>query len=81
MPELHHRRPRRKQTICEMHRRMYRIIMRRDPDDELLPILRKAFDMGKKISNKLQCYRNKYGDEWWEAHKLDGGEIDAAQDD
>jgi hypothetical protein len=66
-----------RQTICEMHRRMYRIIVSRDPNDELIPLLRRAFDMGKKMGNRLRYHRDKHGDEWWELHKVDGGEIDS----
>jgi hypothetical protein len=67
--------PHKDQTICEMHRRMYRIIVSRDPNDELLPLLRKAFDMGKKMGNRLRYHKNQHGDEWWALHRADGGEI------
>ena len=73
--------PRNDQTICEMHRRMYRIIVARDPNDELIPILCKAFDMGKKMGNRLKYHKEKRGDEWWALHRADGGEIDAKKDD
>ena len=68
--------PRNDQTICEMHRRMYRILVARDPHDELIPLLRKAFDMGKKMGNRLKYHKERHGDEWWALHRADGGEID-----
>ena len=67
--------PRKDQTICEMHRKMYRIIVARDPNDELIPLLSKAFDMGKKMGNRLKYHKNQHGDEWWALHRADGGEI------
>ena len=63
------------QTICEMHRRMYRIIVARDPNDELIPLLLKAFDMAKKMGNRMKYHKENHGDAWWELHRADGGEI------
>ena len=63
------------QTICELHRRMYRELNRRNPKDPLIPLLQKAFDIGKKMNNKLRKYKNDYDDGWYEVHKLDGGEL------
>lgn len=68
--------PQRKQTICEMHRRMYRIIMERDPNDPLIPLLRTAFDMAKKLRNTAIRYKHRYDEAWFEAHKLDGGDLE-----
>ena len=42
--------PQRKQTICEIHRRMYRIIMERDPNDPLIPLLRTSLQHGKEAA-------------------------------
>lgn len=64
------------QTICEIHRRMYRMIVDRDPDDPLLPLLQTAFNMAKKMGNKLRKYKHDYDDGWWEVHKLDGGDLE-----
>lgn len=47
----------------------------RDPCDPVIPLLRKAFVMAKKMNAKLQKYKHGYGDKWYEMHKLDGGEI------
>jgi hypothetical protein len=68
--------PHSKQTVCELHRRIYRELMRRDPNDPLIPLLQQAFDFTKKIANKLRAYKNDYDDGWYEIHKLDGGDID-----
>lgn len=64
------------QTICEVHRRMYRIIMARDPNDQLIPLLHTAFDMAKRMNAKLKQYNEHYDDGWYEKHKYDGGAID-----
>ena len=56
---------------------MYRIIVRRNPDDEeLLPLLQTAFLMGKKMGNRLKYHKEQNGDEWWERHKSDGGNLE-----
>jgi len=68
--------PQRKQTICEVHRRMYRILMDRDPDDQLIPLLRTAFEMAKKLRNTAIRHKHRYDEAWLETHKLDGGELD-----
>lgn len=73
-----HEPPHSKQTVCEIHRRIYRELAARDPNDPLLPLLHQAFDMAKKMSNKLRKYKYDYDEGWWEIHKLDGGEIDAS---
>lgn len=62
-------------TICGVHRRIYQIMSDRDPCDPVIPLLRKAFVMAKKMNAKLQKYKHSYGDKWYEMHKLDGGEI------
>ena len=69
------------QTICELHRRMYRIIVARNPNDPLLPILQVAFNYAKKMGNKLRKYRYDYDEDWWEIHKLDGGELDSVTEE
>ncbi len=69
--------PHRKQTICDIHRAMYRIIVARNPDESLIPLLQKAFDMAKKMGNKLRRHKYDYDESWWEIHKLDGGDLDS----
>ncbi len=66
-----------KRTICEIHRAMYRMLVDRNPNDPLIPLLQRAFLMAKIMGNKLRKYRFDYDDGWWEVHKLDGGELDA----
>ena len=51
------------------------MIVARDPDDPLIPLLQRAFDMAKRMGNKLRCYKCNYDDGWWETHKLDGGDL------
>ena len=67
--------PHTRQTICELHRRMYRELIRRNPNDPLIPLLKDAFDIGKKMSNKLRKNKHDYDDGWYELHKYDGGEL------
>lgn len=69
------------QTICEIHRQMYRVLMERDPEDPVIQLLWKAFIMAKKMNNRLRKYKDNYDEDWWEVHKLDGGELDATQTD
>jgi hypothetical protein len=56
---------------------MYRIIVKRDPEDPLIQLLWKAFVQAKKMNNRLRKYKDNYDEDWWEVHKLDGGELDA----
>lgn len=67
--------PHTKQTVCELHRRIYRELVARDPNDPLIPLLQQAFDMAKKMGNKLRKYKYDYDEGWWEIHRLDGGEL------
>lgn len=66
-----------KRTICEVHREIYRDLKKRGfVDDHPIVIrLMEAYDMGKKMNNKLRQYRYEYDDGWWEENKLAGGEI------
>jgi len=60
------------QTICEVHRKIYRELKRRDQKDPLLSKLAQAFDMGKRMDAKLRQYKFNYDDGWWEKNQLDG---------
>lgn len=66
-----------KKTICEAHRAMYKILVARNPDDPVIPLLHRAFLMAKIMGNKLRKYRFDYDDGWWKVHRLDGGDLDA----
>jgi len=46
------------ETICDVHRRMYRELLKRDPKDPLIDELRTAFDMAKRMSRKLKEYKD-----------------------
>jgi hypothetical protein len=67
--------PHSKQTVCELHRRIYRELVARNANDPLIPLLQQAFDMAKKMGNKLRKYKYDYDEGWWEIHRLDGGEL------
>jgi len=67
--------PHSKQTICELHRRMYRELVRRNPNDPLILVLEQAFQYAKKMGNRLRQHRNDFDDGWYETHKYDGGEL------
>jgi hypothetical protein len=64
-------------TICEVHRKMYRILMQnKEQNKALIEFLKEAFIMAKKMSNKLLQYNRSLGYEWYQAHRVDGGKID-----
>ena len=60
---------------------MYRIIVSRDPHDPLLSLLSTAFLKAKKMGNKLRQYNEGYDEDWWELHKLGGGELDSVTEE
>lgn len=59
-------------TICEVHREIYRELTKRDANDFLLKKIEEAFNMAKKMNNKLRQYKYNYDDGWWEKNKLSG---------
>ena len=65
-------------TICERHRVIYRELMDAGYEEKskVVQALLEAFEMGKKMNNKLRQYNKGYDDGWYEEHRLDGGEID-----
>jgi hypothetical protein len=73
-------------TICEVHREMYRKIHHLYHtgviDEEtwhyLITRTEEGFNLGKKMNNKLAQYKNNYADDWYEEHRLDGGELEEA---
>ncbi len=67
----------RENTICEVHRKLY-FLLTRHPDKigEMLILIKEAFVMGKKMSNKLLQHQCNFGSDWYQAHKLDGGKLD-----
>lgn len=67
--------PFRLRTICEVHREIYRELIKRDKHDFLLEKVEEVFNMGKKMSNKLRQYKYNYDDGWWEENK-NKGDID-----
>jgi len=74
-------------TICEVHREMYQELLRLpntyDLDKQrrarLMALLKEAFPMGKKMTNKLRQYSKGYDAGWWKLNRLAGGEIDEPQ--
>ena len=69
MAGLHEKRPGKLRTICEVHREIYRGLKSIDPNHPLLENVEEAFNMGKKLSNKLRQYKYNYDDDWWEKNK------------
>ena len=71
-------------TICEVHREVYREIhtlyesgaFGQEDYDFLTSRLEEAFNYAKKMNNKLKQYKHNYDEGWWQAHKLDGGQLD-----
>jgi hypothetical protein len=58
------RQPRRQNTICEMHRRIYQKTLELDDTptrQELVGLLVMAYEMGTKLVERLEYYKEKYG--------------------
>jgi hypothetical protein len=70
-------------TICEVHREIYREIydlyskgeIKKENFDFISTHLEEAFEYAKKMNNKLRQYKNNYDEGWWQAHRLDGGDL------
>lgn len=71
-------------TICEVHRKIYdklenfSVVSCLSPEDwigELKELTMEAFEMAKKMSNKLLQYNRNLGSDWYQSHKDDGGKI------
>lgn len=76
MPRLKTEKPYGFRTICEVHREIYRDLKARNPNDPLLVKVEEAFNMAKKMNNKLRQYKHRYDDGWWEKNRLAGGEVE-----
>lgn len=71
-------------TICEVHREIYREIhtlfekgdLQQENYDFITSRLEEAFNYAKKMNNKLKQNKYNYDEGWWQAHKLDGGQLD-----
>lgn len=70
---------RRFRTICDVHREMFQAL-RAHPAAQaaVRPLLETAFEMAKKMNNKLRQYKKGYDAGWWEVHRLDGGTLASA---
>lgn len=64
-------------TICECHRQLYchMIDSGYSEDDEEIALLKKAYDIGKKMSTRLRQYKYNYDRGWYEKNKLAGPQI------
>jgi hypothetical protein len=63
-------------TICEIHRLIF-LIVDKDPEDitqedreQIKRLCMVAFDMGKRMSVKLQSYKSNWDDGWWKDNPL-----------
>ena len=64
-------------TICEVHRQLWRRLQPVIASDPVVgELLQEAYDMGKKMDNRLRCYKHNYDEGWWQANRLAGGPID-----
>lgn len=75
MATIDHNKPVPSRTICEVHREIYRELKARDENDPLIEKLKEAYDMGKKMSNRLIKYKENFDEGWWEKNKLTGDDI------
>jgi len=69
----------RKLTICEVHRQLRREIVGQ-VSPKAMDLLQTAFDMGKKMDNKLRQYKNNWSEGWWKENRLSGGKITGEDD-
>jgi len=74
MGDIHSARNKRR-TICEVHQEIFRELSSRGNESELLALVQEAFDMAKKMNNKLIQYKEGYDDGWWKKNKFEGGEL------
>jgi len=63
-----------KETICDVHRDLYRAIKTHSGIDSnereyLLSRIELAFKMGKSMNAKLRQYKHNYDIDWWEKEK------------
>ena len=75
MATIDHNKPVPFRTICEVHREIYRELKARDENDPLIPKLKEAYGMAKKMNNKLIQYKKGYDEGWWEENKHSGDDI------
>jgi len=69
-----HRADRSRETICDVHRDLYRGInnnpkLSQEEKDTLLQRIEVAFKMGKSMDAKLRQYKHNYDDNWWQKEK------------
>jgi len=77
----HSNRVAKRETICEVHRRIYRKLIENPNENAwLIGQLEIAYDMAKKMNNKLRQYKNGYDDGWWKKNRLAGDSIDKKDD-
>lgn len=64
-------------TLCQVNREMYRLLKAKGITDQdpAIRLLYEAYDMGKKLNNKLRQYKYNYDDGWWSENKLSGGNL------
>lgn len=75
MPHIKQKKAERRRTICEVHREIYRELVKRNPRDPLLQKLKETFNMAKKMNNKLRQYKYNYDKGWWKKNRLAGGKL------
>ena len=68
------RSPSNRETICDVHRDLYRGIKESttlddDTRSRLLERIETAFKMGKSMDAKLRQYKHNYDNDWWQKEK------------
>lgn len=66
--------PSNRETICDVHRDLYRDIKESttlddDTRSRLLDRIETAFKMGKSMDAKLRQYKHNYDNDWWQKEK------------
>ena len=62
-------------TILDVHRELF-AKLDGCVSPSVLGLLRIAFEMGKKMDNKVRQYKGGHGDDWWAKNRLAGGELE-----
>ncbi len=55
-------------AICEVQRELYRAIRDDVPKEELLELVEEAYDLGKRMHERLVAYKDNYHGDIYERH-------------
>lgn len=67
-------------TISDIHRQLYVRLKKANASPHIMDLLGIAFEMGKKMDNKMRQYQDGKDETWWKQNRLAGGEIHGKDD-